>query len=73
MMPRYLHLSTAGITYFPNTKLGGVILISFGLKHKENDLIALYDNWWLVAYASHVFKSCCIPAELSAIKHKSSE
>ena len=40
------------------------------LKHKENGLVALYDNWWLVAYASHVSKSFCIPAELSAIKHK---
>ena len=28
----------------------------FGLKHKGNDLDALYDNWWLVAYASHVTK-----------------
>ena len=47
-------------------------LIRFGLKNRENDLAALYDNWWLVAYASHVSKSFCIPAELSAIKHKSS-
>ena len=34
--------------------------------------VSVYDNWWLVAYASHVSKSFCIPAELSAIKHKSS-
>ena len=40
-------------------------------KNNENDLVALYDNWWLVAYcASHVSQRCSIPAELSAIKHK---
>ena len=72
IIARYLHLSTAGITFFPNIKLRGVILIRFGIKHKENNLVALYDNWWLVTHIPHVSKSYCIPDELSAINHKSS-
>ena len=40
-MPKYLHWSTDGITFSPNAKSGGLILIQFGLKHRENDLVAL--------------------------------
>ena len=44
IIPKYLHLSKAGISSFLNTKLGGLIFICFGLKHNENDLVALYDS-----------------------------
>ena len=53
---RYLHFYTAGITCFPNTKTrkSNFNLICFITQ--RNDLVALYDNWWQVAYASHVSK-----------------
>ena len=38
-MPKYLHWSTDGITFSPNAKSGGLILIRFGLKHRENDFV----------------------------------
>ena len=40
-MPKYLHWSTDGITFFPNANSGGLILIRFGLKHRENYFVAL--------------------------------
>ena len=43
-MPKYLHWSTDGITFSPNAKSGGLILIRFGLKqyivkHRANSLL----------------------------------
>ena len=35
-MPKYLHWSTDRINFSPNAKSGGLILIRFGLKHREN-------------------------------------
>ena len=35
---------TDGITFTPNAKFGGLILIRFGLKLRVNDFVVLQDN-----------------------------
>ena len=40
-MPKYLHWSTDRSTFSPNAKFGGLMLIRCGLKHRENDFVAL--------------------------------
>ena len=40
----YAQIFTLVYTFSLVAKFGGLILIRFGLKHRENDSVALYDN-----------------------------
>ena len=74
-MPMYLQI-TYQTTALRNINLTSLIFVKHfvsrvglsnfivvALKHKEYDLLALYDKLCLVAYFEHTFNNFCIPAD----------
>ena len=71
-MPRYLQSVTFRMFICPICRVGFLNFIVVALKHKEYDLLALYDKLCLVAYFDHTFNNFCIPADERQIKQRSS-
>ena len=62
-MPRYLQSVTFGMFIRPICRVGLLNFNVVALKHKEYDLLALYDRLCLVAYFEQTFNNFCIAAD----------